>query len=102
MKGIVSLILVVVVVGGGLYLLNPTMEDFTVFYQNRQAAETSKNVSGGLGNAISNLARGAAALAANIAFSRDDKLLFSVFRLGPADNPSEQYIGIARMFIKTR
>jgi hypothetical protein len=97
MKGLIKPLLVLAVLAGALYVLNPTKEDFIKYYQNKTEAASSGKA-GGLVSGIARVAGGAT----GAMFARDDKLFFSVYSLGPASKPSDQYLGVAKFFIKTR
>ena len=97
MKGLIRPLLVLAVLAGALYVLNPTKDDFIKYYQNKTEAASSGKA-GGLVSSIARVAGGAT----GAMFARDDKLFFSVYSLGPASKPSDQYLGIAKFFIKTR
>ena len=97
MKGLIRPLLLLAIIAGALYVLNPTKEDFITYYQNKTEAASSGKA-GGLVSSIARVAGGAT----GAMFTRDDRLFFSVYRLGPASNPSNQYLGVAKFFIKTK
>jgi hypothetical protein len=101
MKGLIKPLLILAILAGALYVLNPTKDDFVKYYQNKTEAASSGKASGALGGVVSGVARLAGG-ATGAMFARDDKLFFSVYTLGPASNPSNQYLGVAKFFIKTK
>ncbi len=101
MKSLVGLVLVVAVVGGLLFALNPNMDDFGAYMQNKGSAQASQNNTGALSKLASGIAGSVSSLVAK-AYTRKDYLVFSTFTLGKASNPSDQYLGIAKLFIKIK
>lgn len=97
MKGLIKPLLILAVLAGALYVLNPTKDDFVRYYQNR--AETSSKAK--TGSVLSGVARLAGGASASL-FTRQDRLFFSVYSLGPASKPTNQFLGIAKFFIKTK
>lgn len=102
MKALRSII-TLAVIGGALYLTNPTMADFGAYYERKQVAAAQKNASGAFAKVAKALAQTGADLVVKLGFKRSDMLLFSVYSLGPADKPSQSYVGLAKLvFIKTK
>jgi hypothetical protein len=97
MKGLIKPLLILAVLAGALYVMNPTKDDFVKYYQNKTEAASSGKA-GGLVSSIARVAGGAT----GAMFARDDRLFFSVYNLGPASNPTNQYLGVAKFFIKTK
>ncbi|MBN2875460.1 MAG: hypothetical protein JXM71_10235 [Spirochaetales bacterium] len=95
MKGLIKTIVTLAVLGGALYLTNPTITDFGSYYGRKQVA-SQKNTGGVLGDIAKALAESGADLVVKAGFKRDDKLIFSVYTLGPASKPLERYIGFAK------
>lgn len=101
MKGLIKPLLVLAIVAGALYVLNPTKDDFVKYYQNKLESASVGKASGAgatIASAVAKLAGGVT----GTMFSRDDKLFFSVYSLGPASKPTDQYLGVAKFFIKTK
>lgn len=93
-------LLVLVAVLVLLYTLNPSMDDFSSYYQKRIAASTAKNVGeSSFGRALSNVAGGLASFSAKNLFVRKDLLLGSTYTLSSQNKVQEQYLGIAKLFI---
>jgi uncharacterized iron-regulated membrane protein len=101
MKGLIKPLLILAVLAGALYVLNPTKDDFVAYYQNKLESANTGKASGALGNVVSGVARLAGGASASL-FARDDKIFFSVYSLGPASKPTDQYLGVAKFFIKTK
>ncbi len=101
MKSLIGILVIALLVGGLLFALNPSMDDFGAFYQKKAEKEAAQSVSGGLGKLVAGMAKGAASLAAN-AYTRKDFVLFSTYTLGKASDPSERYLGVAKIFIKVK
>lgn len=101
MKGLIKPLLLLAVLAGALYVLNPTKDDFVKYYQNKTEAAGSSKSGGPLGGLLSGAARLAGGVTGAM-FTRDDRLFFSVYSLGPASKPTDQYLGIAKFFIKTK
>jgi uncharacterized iron-regulated membrane protein len=101
MKGLIKPLLILAILAGALYVLNPTKDDFVNYYQNKVESASAGKASGAVGAVVSGVARLAGGASASL-FSRDDKLFFSVYSLGPASNPTDQYLGVAKFFIKTK
>jgi hypothetical protein len=98
MKGLIKPLLILAVLAGALYVLNPTKDDFVTYLQNKAEAASGENTNSAIGNLISD---GVGAIKAAV-FTRDDRLFFSVYNLGPPSNPTDQYLGVAKFFIKTK
>jgi fructose-specific phosphotransferase system IIC component len=101
MKSIIGLVVIVVVVGGLLFALNPTMDDFSAHLQRQAEVQASKSVQGGLGKALGSLAGVASGLSAK-AYARKDYVVFSTYTLGKASDPGSRYLGVAKVFIKLK
>ncbi|MGD9939228.1 MAG: hypothetical protein AB7T74_05455 [Clostridia bacterium] len=97
MKGLIKPLLILAVLAGALYVLNPTKDDFVTYLQNKAEAASGENTNSAIGNLISD---GVGAIKAAV-FTRDDRLFFSVYSW-PASNPTDQYLGVAKFFIKTK
>jgi hypothetical protein len=103
MKGTVRTIVTLAVIGGALYLTNPSMEDFGRHYEKQQVAATTKGVTGVMKDIAKAVAQSGADLVVKVGFKRDDKILFSFFTLGPASKPSKRYLGFGKaIFIELK
>ena len=101
MKGLIKPLLILAFLAGALYVLNPTKDDFVTYYQNKLESASASKTSGKLGDVVTGVARLAGGASAAL-FSRDDRLFFSVYSLGPASKPTDQYLGVAKIFIRTK
>jgi hypothetical protein len=101
MKSLIGLVLIIAVVGGLLFVLNPDMDDFGVFMQNKGSAQAGQNSTGPLSKLASGIAGSVSGLVAK-AYTRKDYIVFSTFTMGKASAPSDQYLGIAKLFIKIK
>ncbi|HAE22308.1 MAG TPA: hypothetical protein DCG47_08305 [Spirochaetaceae bacterium] len=101
MKSLVGLVLILAVIGGILFVLNPDMDDFSLYMQNRASAQASQNNTGALSKLASGIAGSVSGLVAK-AYTRKDYLVFSTFTMGKASAPSDQYLGMAKLFIKIK
>lgn len=99
----IKTIVTLAVLGGALYLTNPTMADFGAYYMRKQAAAAVKKAPTGVEKLFKAIAETGADAAVKLGFKRGDMLLFSVYTLGPSDKPSQRYIGLAKFaFIKVK
>lgn len=96
MRGTLKTVATLAVIGAALYFTNPSMADFGKYYERKQVAASQKGVSGIIGDITKAVAQSGADLVVKVGFKRDDKLLFSLYTLGPASKPSERYIGLAK------
>lgn len=101
MKGLIKPLLILAILAGALYVSNPTKEDFVTYYQKKIESASAGKASGAVGAIVSGAARLAGGVSGSL-FARDDRLFFSVYSLGPASNPTDQYLGVAKFFIKTK
>jgi hypothetical protein len=96
MKLIKSIILLAAF-GAVFYYTNPSMADFGRYYEKKQVAASQQGVKGVLGDIVKAVAQSGADLVVKVGFKRSDKLLFSVFTLGPSSKPTERYAGMLKM-----
>lgn len=96
MKGTIKTIATLAVVGAALYFTNPSMEDFGRYYEKKLVAQSQQGTTGFLKDLAKAVAQTGADLAVKAGAKRQDKLLFSVFTLGPASKPTSRYLGLAK------
>ncbi len=97
MKGTIKTIATLAVIGAALYFTNPSMEDFGRYYERKLVAESQQGTADPLKKIAKALAQTGADLAIKAGAKRQDKLLFSVFTLGPASKPAHRYLGLAKL-----
>ncbi len=93
----IKTIIALAALGALLYVTNPTMADFGSFYEKKQVAASQQGVKGVMGDIAKALAQSGADLVVKVGFKRSDKLLFSVYTLGPDNKPTERYLGVLKM-----
>ncbi|MBU0936980.1 MAG: hypothetical protein KKI09_13410 [Spirochaetes bacterium] len=85
-----------------LFLLNPSMTDFSNYYQQRVKNSVSSEVgTTGLGKLITSAAGGLASIGAD-QFKRGNFYLASVYTMTIRNEIQEQYLGIAKFFIQIK
>jgi len=94
MKGIIGLLVVAV----ALALLNPGMDDFKSYLENRTANQAGNQTGSALGKLVGKLAGAAVDLGA---FERKNYYVASVYSSGSGEK-SDVYLGVAKFFLKIR
>ena len=103
MKGLIKLLLLAAVIGG-LYVTNPTMEDFKMFVRD-QASETVRKEMGDteFGRVLSDVGSTLAAGVVERFTERKDYWVFSVYNLGLNSGRNAEpwrFVGVAGRFFE--
>lgn len=97
MKNFIIIILLIAI-GFGLYITNPTRDDFDIFIEEEMRKEFDTSDNDTIMNLISGAIASLTGKAASTIATRDDYYLFSIYTVRIADEESK-YIGIFKKFI---
>ncbi|HAP43124.1 MAG: hypothetical protein A2087_02960 [Spirochaetes bacterium GWD1_61_31] len=97
MKRRIGPLVVLVAIAVLLVALNPTMDDFKKYVENK--ARASVGASGVLGNVIGGLVGGLASAGAGAGFDRSNLFVASLYTSKLGDEVQQQYLGIAKLFL---
>lgn len=101
-KSPLASIIIIALVLGLLFALNPSMDDFTAWRSSQARREATSGQTGGL---VGVMKKGAGAIAGAMSglasgfFERKDYLFFSTYSAG---KKGDLYVGAARLFVKLR
>jgi len=102
MKGIAIFLVVIIIIGGIMFLTNPTKDDFDIFMGKKASRNIAKYASGSTGR-IDDLTSDVKPTVISYnktLFTRENYYLISIYNSkSPSKTDGEQYLGLFKFFI---